>query len=741
MMSIKQRFKGLRIRSKLLWSYTLAFVVVIGLGSFIMYSILRTTVEANIESELKNSTETLLNMVRTAASVSIKNHLRAVAEKNLEMVQYIYRRHQRGELSEDQARQLAQGLLLSQRIGTTGYIACVSSQGIMKVHPRAPLNVDISAHDFVQEMKRRREGYLEYHWQNPDEPVARPKAMYMTYFEPWDWIITVATYREEFHTLVNVEDFRESVLSLRFGKTGYAFVTDKYGTIILHPKIEGINIFEHDDIPNEPLRTMLRQKSGKIIYAWRNPGETVMRKKLVIFNHIPEYEWIVASSSYLDEFYSPLETVNNVIVFTVLCCLLLILPISFGISGLITRPLRGLIQRMNMGAGGRLPDNIPGESLDEISQLTCYFNSYMDSLELYSESLQAEIAERRQAEEDLRVSEERYRSVMEASPDPMIVYDMDGRVTYLNPSFSDVFGWTLEECRGRKMDHFVPPENWEETRRGLALISAGRMFSSIETRRLTKSGRVIDVSIRGAVYRDRQGNLLGSVITHRDVTEVRRLEKEIMDIGDRERQLIGQDLHDDLGPHLIGIEGLAKVLRRKIAHMAPEASNLVDKITCLLRDATSKTRQLARGLCPVYLVDHGLESSLRELALNSESMFGIDCRFDCQTPVLISDHIAATHVFRIAQEALNNAIRHGRAKQIRIHLSSQDGKIVLMVSDDGCGLPDELETTGMGLRIMGFRAKILNGTLEIHDRQRGGTRVTLTLNADIVPNPNRAQAL
>ena len=728
-MSIKQRFKSLRIKSKLLLSYTAAFVVVIGLGGFIMYSILSRTIEANIESELKNTTDTLFNMVRTAASVSIKNHLRAVAEKNLEMVQYLYGRYQRGEMSEARAKQEATALLLSQRIGTTGYIACVSSQGIMKVHPRAPLNVDISDHDFVKEMKRRREGYLEYYWKNPDEAVARPKAMYMSYFKPWDWIITVASYRDEFNTLVNVDDFKESVLSLRFGKTGYAFITNKNGAIIVHPKIEGINIFENESIPDEPLRTMLKQKSGKLVYSWRNPGEAAARKKLVIFNYIPEYGWIVASSIYLDEFYSPLKTMGNVIVFTVLTCLLLILPITFWISGLITNPLRGLIKRMNKGAGGRLPDPVPGGSLDETDQLSAYFNAYMDSLDLYSESLRAEIAERKQAEEALKVSEERYRSVMEASPDPMVVYDMQGRVMYLNPAFTDVFGWTLEECRGRKMDHFVPPENREETNRGLARIAAGKMFPSIETRRLTKSGGMIDVSVRGAVYRDRQGRLMGSVITHRDVTEIRRLEKEIMDIGDRERQLIGQDLHDDLGPHLIGIEGLAKVLHRKISETNPDACGLVEKITDLLRDATAKTRQLARGLCPVYLVDHGLESSLRELALNAESMHGISCRFHCEAPVPIRDHIMATHVFRIAQEALNNAIRHGKAKSIGIHLTGREGRIVLQVVDDGCGLPEEPETTGMGLRIMGFRAKILHGALEIHNRRQGGAEVALTLNA------------
>ena len=110
------------------------------------------------------------------------------------MVQYFYDRFRRGEMSENQAKETAAALLLSQRIGTTGYIACVNSRGVMVIHPQASwVGVDISNHGFVQEMIARKEGYLEYEWQNPGDVRPRPKALYMTYFEPWDWIIDVSS--------------------------------------------------------------------------------------------------------------------------------------------------------------------------------------------------------------------------------------------------------------------------------------------------------------------------------------------------------------------------------------------------------------------------------------------------------------------------------------------------------------------------------------------------------------------
>ncbi len=719
-------FRTIRIRHKLLLAYSLAFAIVISMDSFIMYSLLKRTVQTTLESELKNSTATLLNMVNTAASVSIKNHLRAVAEKNLDLVSYFYNRYKKGMISQQEAKKQVAELLLAQPIGTTGYIAVLNSQGVLLVHPKAELvGVDISRHDFVQKMILNKRGYLEYDWRNPGEARPRPKAMYMTYFAPWDWIITVSSYREEFNTLVNVEDFRDSVLALRFGRSGYAFVIDRHGNAIIHPKIQGFNIFQNKSLAHEPLRTMLKRKNGKLVYSWRNPGEDRPRKKLVIFNYLPEYKWLVASSSYLDEFYSPLNTVGNVIVFTFLASMILILPISFWISNSITHPLARLIQRMNRGAK---PAPLPAKvSMDEIEQLTYYFDLYTKRLERYSASLKAEIAEHRHTEEALRISQERYRSVMEAAPDPIIVYDMEGRVIYLNPAFTQVFGWTLEECRGRKMENFVPADSWRETRKGIQAIVSGQPVYSLETRRFTKNGTTVDVSIRGSVYRDVQGNLLGSVIIHRDVTELKRLEKELLDIGDRERQKIGQDLHDDLGPHLIGIEGLAKVLSNNLRQSEPKQAKFAEKIADLLKDAISKTRRLARGLCPVHCVDHGLAPALEELAVNTESMFGLKCNFHGERDVSIADHLVATHIFRIVQEAVYNAARHSGAENIYIELVLYQGQLMVTVEDDGKGIPDPPPPGGMGLRIMGFRAKMIAAGLEIQRSRRKGTIVRLVL--------------
>ena len=142
-------------------------------------------------------------------------------------------------------------------------------------------------------------------------------------------------------------------------------------------------------------------------------------------------------------------------------------------------------------------------------------------------NLHHEITERKLAEEAFRQSEERYRTVLEANPDPVVVYDMEGKVVYFNPAFTNVFGWSLEERLGNKMDMFVPETSWPETKRMIDKILASEDFSGIETRRYTKEGDTIPVSVSGAIYRDQAGKPVGSVINLRDITEQKRVEETL----------------------------------------------------------------------------------------------------------------------------------------------------------------------------------------------------------------------
>jgi len=726
---IRNRF---RIRSKLLLSYSAVFILAVSLSSLVIYFQVYRIIEGRIESELKASTSSILSMVRTAAAVSIKNRLRAVAEKNLEIAEHFHNQFRRGILSEADARRRTEEVFLSQTIGTSGYIYCINSNGETVLHPNAAnIGVNYSNHPFVRIQTSRKDGYVEYDWKNPGESKSRPKATYMTYFEPWDWIISVSSYREEFKELVNTADFRESILARRFGLTGYSFVMDSRGNLIIHPQLEGHNYFNAVDLNGRQfVQEVCRRKNGKILYTWKNPHETFPRQKIAIFNYIPEMDWIVESSGYLDEFHKPLRTLQHLFAATVIGTLLLVLILSFRISASITRPLQGLMERFAAGSKGDFSNRMSLESQDEVGQLARYFNSFMEALETSHAALEEEIQERKQIEAALRTSEEMFAKAFRLSPNGIAITSLrTGRFLDINQSFLSATGFDRRNVIGRTLAEVGIIPDREDRIRLLSILEEVGRIRREEIEFITRSGsRRTGLLSAEIIELWQEPNMLATI---EDITETRRLEGEIMETGDRERRNIGQDLHDDLCPHLIGIEGLAAVLSKKLQDKSPGESELAEKITVLIQEAIRKSRSLARGLCPVYLVAHGLESSLHELSANVESLFGIPCRFhSISGPVLLEDNSVATQLFHIAQEAVNNAAKHGRATRIGILASLIENRLTLEVKDDGNGIPDAIESSGMGLKIMRFRANMIGADLNIQRPMDGGTVVSVTMNIE-----------
>jgi signal transduction histidine kinase len=207
-----------------------------------------------------------------------------------------------------------------------------------------------------------------------------------------------------------------------------------------------------------------------------------------------------------------------------------------------------------------------------------------------------------------------------------------------------------------------------------------------------------------------------------------QLEREIISISEREQQRIGRDLHDGVCQYLSAVGFTADMLKRDLEREAHKGAKIAGEIAESLQDACAQARDLARGLSPVDRDEGGLESALDDLATSTSRLSGISCSFLCPEPVEISDNALAVHLFRIAQEALNNATKHGHAKAVFIALESANGKISLRVSDDGVGFdPTRTARRGMGLNIMQYRARIIGGTLEVQPSSPSGTIVACTV--------------
>jgi signal transduction histidine kinase len=202
----------------------------------------------------------------------------------------------------------------------------------------------------------------------------------------------------------------------------------------------------------------------------------------------------------------------------------------------------------------------------------------------------------------------------------------------------------------------------------------------------------------------------------------KRLEKEILQISELEQRRIGQDLHDGLCQHLAGIELMSQALEQRLASQRNENASRAADIARHVRDSIAQTRSLARGLSPVELDENGLMSALQQLAASVQNLFQVKCDFRCEIPVLVPDNVMATHLFRIAQEAVSNAIKHGKAKRIQIALTPHEDKLTLAISDNGHGFPNE-PGKGMGLRIMNYRAGMLGGALSVRNEKNDGASV------------------
>jgi PAS domain S-box-containing protein len=333
-----------------------------------------------------------------------------------------------------------------------------------------------------------------------------------------------------------------------------------------------------------------------------------------------------------------------------------------------------------------------------------------------------DVDQRRHAEEQLRTQ----AKILDTMSEGVVLIDPAGRIELSNPAFDRMFGREQGQHAGMSM---------------LALLSNGEPegVEPPDVDRLIK--RVAGRSNRSDVLLRRAdgGEFVGEVIAEpialasaqkwllvvQDVSERKQLEREVLDIANRERHRLGTDLHDGLGQELTGVALMLRTVATHLGHEAPAAVPRIDGIVRLVNHAIESTRAMARGLAPVSIDQGGLGSALEELASRSRAAYGVQVRLRRMIPadLQISEN-TANHLYRITQEAISNAIRHGRAASVLVTLRERSGQLELSVSDDGAGFDvGRTHSHGMGLKIMKYRARMIGGTIEVRRRRPIGTRV------------------
>lgn len=353
------------------------------------------------------------------------------------------------------------------------------------------------------------------------------------------------------------------------------------------------------------------------------------------------------------------------------------------------------------------------------------------------------ITDRVRAEIQLRGSEERLRAILNTAADAIITIDCSGTIENVNSATEQMFGYTQDELIGRNVSVLMPEPYRSEHNSYIArylqtgearIIGAGR-----EAEALHRDGTRFPVSLALSEV-DHRGLFTGII---RDLSERRSLQQHVLQASTDEQVRIGQDLHDGLGQELTGLGLMADTLVDFVrdvpevpAGRATEMVAIAEKLASGLRRSLGQVRALARGLIPVQIDPQGLSSALRDLAAHVSELYGMRCQVANVWSVDVHNSETATHLYRIAQEATTNAVKHGQAQHVTISLAYSDGRIVLQIDDDGTGIDvnppsgdrqTNLRYRGMGLRIMEYRAWLIGGHLTVQRGDPKGTRVSCTV--------------
>jgi PAS domain S-box-containing protein len=334
-----------------------------------------------------------------------------------------------------------------------------------------------------------------------------------------------------------------------------------------------------------------------------------------------------------------------------------------------------------------------------------------------------DITERKAGEE----ARNRLAAIVESSDDAILSETLEGRIVTWNAGAERVYGYAAAEVIGRPIRMLIPPELQDEELRILDVIKRGERVAHLETIRLRKNGSRINVSLNISPIRDAEGRIIGASKTARDVTERKRLEAAVAAAAEEERGRIARDLHDGLGQQLGGALFLSDLVHRDLKKREAVEHTRAGQVHALVVEALEQTRELARGLYPVPPEPEGLMTALQNLADRVARDRRMECAFDANSAVLLADQAVATHLYRIAQEAVNNALKHSGASRIEIGLARTASALEMCVRDFGRGLPKETTTHGLGMLTMRQRAQLIGARLTVQNAPGGGLAVRCSL--------------
>ncbi len=370
-------FGNLKIKTKLL-----IIIITVFLLSFVAQSVsnqpmIRGTIREMYQENIFNVINNIKTIAKASVTTSIRNYLQASAEKGKQFVEHYYKKYQAGFITEEEAFQEIKSLFKEPsfyKIGKNGYMSIVSIGGELLIHPESE-GVNIKDYDFMKKVKKMKNGYLEYEWKNENEDSIREKAGWVSYFKPWDLLVWASAYKDEFVGLVDIKSIRDDILNVKLGDTGYPYIVDTDGNVIIHPTLEGQNVYNiKDEKGKYIIKEVINDRNGDIRYYWKNSGEDKARWKKAYFQFMDSIDWVIIGSIYEDEIYRPIDKITNITILVMVIIFVVISVITFFFVRYVSKPIDLLIRGFKKAEKGELEEIPDINRKDEIGRLVYEFN-------------------------------------------------------------------------------------------------------------------------------------------------------------------------------------------------------------------------------------------------------------------------------------------------------------------------------------------------------------------------------
>lgn len=447
------------------------FIILIILG-FIgrIYFYQKDVIIKKTYSELSNINAALIGMLKTSYKSSVKSYLLATSNSSKPVIEHIYAGYTHGEYTKDEALELISELFHTSKLGKSGYSSLidVNAKKVL-THPYIKQIENIDKTDFMKKALSLKHGYIEYRWKNYFEKEEREKIAYLNYLKEWELILVTSVYKDEFTSLINVDSFRDEVLSLKFDKDGYSYIITDKGKIVLHPTAyEGQNwYFKADRYGKRFIKEICDKKNGSISYYYGETGK--QREKLTVYDYVPELGWIIVSGSYMDNFMYPVLILRLFIILSVILLVLLSVIQHNLIKRFVVFPIESFVLSIKKIIKSGDLCKIQIDSVDEINELSSEFNILIDHIKAYEDNLESLVEQKttelKNRKDELKKvyhaslkNEKLLNILFETIPDPIFFKDENFNFIKCNSAFASYLDLKKEDIYGKNGHDLFPKD-------------------------------------------------------------------------------------------------------------------------------------------------------------------------------------------------------------------------------------------------------------------------------------------